>query len=126
MDNLNRAWIERRYVGDEMVHETVNLQPMPEDHRKRLEQHYRLEVIELAPVERRAQKGEGEAGELPDPAVQRGQEHDDVWADQPLYTTDQMREYGKACARAAVAARQAEPVDERTPIAGNIENGGQP
>lgn len=45
-----RAWIERRYVGDEMVHETVNLQPMPADHRARLEQHYRLEVIELAPV----------------------------------------------------------------------------
>lgn len=45
-----RAWIERRYAGDELVHETVNLQPMPAAQRKELAKHYLLEIIELAPV----------------------------------------------------------------------------
>ena len=45
-----RAWVERRFAGSEMVHQTLSLKKMSAEHRAQLEKHYRLEVIELAPV----------------------------------------------------------------------------
>jgi len=47
-----RAWVERRFAGTEMVHQTLSLEKMSAEHRAQLEKHYRLEVIELAPVAR--------------------------------------------------------------------------
>lgn len=41
------AYIERRFVGDEMVHETVNRDPMPQDQLESLRAHYRVVVIPL-------------------------------------------------------------------------------
>jgi hypothetical protein len=68
-----RAWVERRYLGDEMVHETVTLQPMPEHERTHLEQFYRLEIIELAPVAPLATLSYmGESGEYQEIGVANG------------------------------------------------------
>lgn len=41
------AWIERRYLDGEMVHETVSLQPLPENQKTALSKHYDLEIIPL-------------------------------------------------------------------------------
>jgi hypothetical protein len=45
-----KVWLERRYAGDEMVHQTLSLQNMSDTELAKLQQHYRVETIEFAPA----------------------------------------------------------------------------
>lgn len=95
----DRAWIERRYANDELVHETVNLQPMPERQRKELEQHYRIEIVELGPVAQPEKDAEKALPPLPAPAGTMQMNWGTQYAkDVDAYTEYQMRGYAIAAA----------------------------